>query len=80
LNPDRYAIIYNNQHDNNENVFNNNNGTVEAVSYSHFPYLKSHQNHYYNEYREGILQTAKTFLNSLSNQLIDKTMVEAVKT
>jgi hypothetical protein len=80
MNPDRYAISYNNKHDNNENVFNNNNGTAEAVSYSHFPYLKSHQNHYYNEYREGILQTAKTFLNSLSNQLIDKTMVEAVKT
>jgi hypothetical protein len=45
-----------------------------------FPYLKSYQNHYYNEYREGILQIAKTFLNSLSNQLIDKTMVKAVKT
>jgi hypothetical protein len=39
MNPDRYAISYNNKHDNNENVFNNNNGTVEAVSYSHFPYL-----------------------------------------
>jgi hypothetical protein len=39
INPDRYTIIYNNKHDNNENVFNNNNnnnGTVEAVSYSHF--------------------------------------------
>ena len=53
---------------------------LAAVSYSHFPYLKSHQNHYYDEYREGILQLAKTFLNSLSNQVVDKTMVAAVNT
>ena len=45
---DRYAIIYNTKYDN--SIFasnNNNNGTVAAVSYSHFPYLKSYQNHYY---------------------------------
>ena len=48
---------------------------VGSHTYSHFPYLKSHQNHYYDEYREGILRLAKTFLNSLSNQVVDKTMV-----
>ena len=78
LNPDRHAVIYNNKYDKNDS-----DGTaVVEIPYSSpsSPYPKPYQNHYYNEYREGILQIAKTFLNSLSNQPIDKTMVEAVKT
>ena len=40
---------------------------------------KPHQNHYYNEYHEGILEIAKGFLKILSSQLVDNTMVAAVK-
>ena len=73
---DRYAIIYNTKYDN--NVFasnNNNNGTVAAVSYS--PNL--YQNYYYKEYREGIIEIAKTFFNNTLDQIVDKTMVAAEK-
>jgi hypothetical protein len=56
--PDRYAIIYNNQYDDNNNVFNGNNNTAAAtLSYSPKLYQK-----YYNDYREGILEIAKTLL------------------
>jgi hypothetical protein len=48
-------------------------------SSSSSPYPKPYQNYYYNEYHEGILEIAKTFFNSLLNQLVDKTMVAAVK-
>ena len=37
------------------------------------------QNYFYNEYHEGILEIAKGFLNILLNQLLDQTMVAAVK-
>jgi hypothetical protein len=37
-----------------------------------------YQNRYYNEYHEGLLEIAKTFLNILLNQIVDKTMVTAV--
>ena len=40
---------------------------------------KPHQNHYYNEYHEGLLEIAKGFLKILLNQLVDKTMVASVK-
>jgi prefoldin subunit 5 len=72
---DRYAIIYNTKYDNNVFVSNNNNGTVAAVSYS--PNL--YQNYYYKEYREGIIEIAKTFFNNTLDQLVDKTMVAAEK-
>jgi hypothetical protein len=48
---------------------------VAAASYS--PNL--YQNHYYNEYHEGVLEIAKTFVKMLSNQLINKKMVVSVK-
>jgi hypothetical protein len=77
--PDRYAIIFNNQYDDNHNVFNSNNSNmVEGVSYS-FSSHKDYQNYYYNEYHEGILEIAKAFLTMLSNQLVNKTMISAVK-
>ena len=72
---DRYAVIYNNKYDNSIFDNNNNNGTVAAVSYS--PNL--YQNYYYKEYREGIIEIAKTFFNNTLDQLVDKTMVAAEK-
>jgi hypothetical protein len=69
---DRYAIIYNNRYDDNDNVFNNN-SSAAATSYS----PKLYQNYYYNECHEGILEIAKGFLKMLSNQLVNKTMVAA---
>jgi hypothetical protein len=82
LNPDRYAIIYDNKYDD-----NNDSGSSTAVvevpysssSSSSSTYPKSYQNYYYNEYHEGILEIAKTFFNGLLNQLVNKTMVAAVK-
>jgi hypothetical protein len=81
LNPDRYAVIYNTKYDNNDS------GSSTAVvevpysssSSSSSPYPKPYQNYYYNEYHEGILEIAKTFFNGLLNQLVNKTMVAAVK-
>ena len=41
--------------------------------------VMSSQNRYYNEYHEGLVEILKIFLNSLLNQIVDKTMVAAVK-
>ena len=76
LNPDRYAIIYNTKHDNDDS------GSTAVVevpysSSSSSPYSKPYQNYYYNEYHEGILEIAKTFFNSMLNHLVNKTMVTA---
>jgi hypothetical protein len=64
MNPDRYAIIYDSKYNNNDNVFDNTMGTTAsgAIS-SSSPYtssnsIMSYQNHYYNEYHEGILEIA----------------------
>jgi hypothetical protein len=80
LNPDRYAIIYNTKYDNKDG--GSSTAVVEAPyssSSSSSPYPKSYQNHYYDEYQEGILEIAKTFFNSLLNQLVDKTLVAVIK-
>jgi hypothetical protein len=74
MNPYRYAIIYNSKYDNNDNVADISIGTAAVISPP-----KPNQNHYYNEYHEGILEIAKGFLNILLNQLVDKMMVAAVK-
>ena len=74
---DRYAIIYNNKYDNNVFDNNNNSSTVAAVSYS--PYPKLYENYYYKEYRESIIDIAKTFFNNTLDQLVDKTMAAAEK-
>jgi predicted transcriptional regulator len=85
MNPDRYKIIYNKKYDNNDNVFDNIMGTTaSAVISSSSPYtsstsIMSNQNRCYNEYHEGLLELAKGFLKILLNQLVDKTMVAAVK-
>ena len=79
-----YSYIYNSEYDNSDSVFDSNRGiTATAISP---PYTSStststkpYQNRYYNEYHEGLVELAKGFLNSLLNQLVDKTMVAAVK-
>jgi hypothetical protein len=83
MNPDRYKIIYNRKYDNNDNVFDKSSNTTTAVvipstSTSYSP-IKDHQNYYYNKYHEGLLELAKGFFNILSSQLLNKTMVAAVK-
>ena len=45
----------------------------------HYIFIMSSQNRYYNQYDEGLLELAKGFLKILLNQLVDKTMVAAVK-
>jgi hypothetical protein len=80
MNPDRYAIIYNNKYDNNnDNIFESisNSTTVAAISSSSSN--KVLQNYYYNEYHEGISEIANSLLKILANQIVDKTMVAAVK-
>jgi hypothetical protein len=85
MNPDRYAVIYNNKYDNdgNDNVFDSSRGTIAvaaiASSLSAPTSPKPRQNRYYNEYYEGILEIAKGFLNILLSQSVNKTMVAAVK-
>jgi hypothetical protein len=81
MNPDRYAVIYNSKYDNDGSVFDkSSNTTIAAVipSTSYSP-NKDHQNYYYNKYHEGLLELAKGFMKILLNQLVDKTMVAAVK-
>jgi hypothetical protein len=77
MNPDRYAIIYNAKYDNNDDVFESITRAA-AISSSHSSTI-AHQNHYYNEYHEGILETANSLLKILLNQLVDETTVAVVK-
>jgi chorismate mutase len=70
MNPDRYAVIYNSKYnDNNDNVFDSSRDTAAILSSpsTNPTSPKPHQNYYYNEYHEGILEIAKTFFNSLLN-------------
>jgi hypothetical protein len=80
MNPDRYAVIYNSKYDNNNgNIIQSSMSTTAvAVSSSHSS-TKVHQNYYYNEYHEGILEIAGSLLKILLNQMVDDTMVRAVK-
>jgi hypothetical protein len=82
MNPDRYAVIYNSKYDNKDNIFDSSSTTMsEAVPHTHtFTSTKpQNQNHYYDEYREGILEIANSFRKILTNQIVDNTMVAAVK-
>ena len=65
MNPDKYAVIYDSKYDSNDNV-------------STSTFTKP-QNHYYDKYHEGLVELAKGFFNILSSQLVDNTMVAAVK-
>ena len=80
MNPDRYDVIYNSKYDNNDSVFDSRSTASTAISSSHsHSSTKVHQNYYYNEYHEGILEIANSLLKILTNQMVDKTMVAAVK-
>jgi hypothetical protein len=81
MNPDEYAIIYNSKYDSDDNIFESSNSTTStAISSSlHSHSTKVHRNYYYNEYHEGILEIAKGFVKIMTNQIVDKTMVAAVK-
>ncbi|MGB7638829.1 MAG: hypothetical protein WBL88_14805 [Nitrososphaeraceae archaeon] len=85
MNPDRYAVIYNRKYDNDNSIFDSSMGnTAVAIpsssSSAHISaFTKTYQNRYYNEYREGILEIANSFLKILTNQMMDSTMVAAVK-
>jgi hypothetical protein len=84
MNPYRYVIIYNSKYNGyNDNVFYSPMGTTGDASMSSSPYASPHshsftkpyQNYYYNEYHEGILEIANSFLKILTNQMMDIAMV-----
>jgi hypothetical protein len=83
--PYTHAIIYNSKYDNhNDSIFESSvPATAAAVpsSYAspHSHYTKVPLNYYYNEYPEGILEIASSFLKILLNQMVDNTMVAAIK-
>jgi hypothetical protein len=82
MNPDKYAIIYNSKYDNSNSVFDSSStNTAAAISppYTSSTSTKPYQNRYNNEYHEGLVESAKGFLKLLSRQLVDNTMVAAVK-
>jgi len=79
MNPDRYAVIYNSKYDNDDNVPNGSTTTMPISSSHSNSSTKPYQNRYYNEYHEGTLELARGFLKILTNQLVDKTMVAAMK-
>jgi hypothetical protein len=54
-------------------VSDNSSGTITAAA------ISSSQNYYYDKYHEGLTEPAKGFFNILLNQLVDKTMVAAMK-
>jgi hypothetical protein len=67
--PDRYAIIFNTKYD-----IDNGNSSTTMLS------CKPYQNYFYdNEYQKGLLEVAKAVSNSLSNQLVNKTMVDIMQ-
>jgi hypothetical protein len=53
-------------------------GTIAYAS-RHSHSTKAQQNYYYNEYHEGISEIANSLLKMLLNQMVDNTMVAAVK-
>jgi hypothetical protein len=82
MNPDRYAVIYDSRYDSDDNVYNSSSTTTAPISSSRSTYSTPtipYQNHYYNKYHEGLVELAKGFHNLLLNQLVNKTIVAAVK-
>jgi hypothetical protein len=79
MNPDRYSYLQYNKYDNNDNIFESSITGAAAISSSHST-AKSNQNYYYNEYHDGIIEIASSFLKILLNQMVgNTTMVAAVK-
>jgi hypothetical protein len=81
MNPDRYAVIYNSKYDNNnDNIFTSSTMAAAVPStYTSTSTRPQNQNYYYNEYHEGILEIANSLLKMLLNQIVDNTMIAAVK-
>jgi chorismate mutase len=80
MNPDRYAIIYNSKNDYNNSLFDSSTTDITILSTHISTNTKpQNQNYYYDEYREGILEIANSLLKILLNQMVDKTMVLAVR-
>jgi DNA repair ATPase RecN len=77
MNPDRYNVIYNSKYD--DGIAAVGIPSSSTSTSSHSPSAETYQNYYYNKYHEGLVEIAKGFLNILLNQLVDKTMVAAVK-
>jgi hypothetical protein len=77
---DKKAVIYDSKYDDNCSIFDSgsNIATTISSSPSTATNLQNH-NHYYDQYREGILEIAKSLLKILTNQIVDNTMVAAVK-
>src|SRR6188472_1378008 len=82
MNPDKYKIIYDNKYESDGYAANSSSNTIVPISSSRSTYFtstKPHQNYYYNKYHEGLVELAKGFFKGLLSQLVDKTMVAAVK-
>ena len=80
MNPDRYGVIYDSKYGNNDNIIGSSaSTTAAAISPSH-SYTKVHQNYYYNEYHEGILEIPDSFLKMLLNQLVTIAAVQYCST
>ena len=80
MNPDKYNVIYNSKYDDNCNIFDSGSNIATAASSSPSTTTKpQNHNHYYDQYREGILEIANSLLKILTNQIVDNTMVAAVQ-
>jgi hypothetical protein len=70
------------RYDNNDSVFDSSSTTTQPIVSScstSSTSTKAHQNYYYNEYREGITEIANSLLKILLKEMVDNTMVAAVK-
>jgi DNA-binding CsgD family transcriptional regulator/cytidylate kinase len=79
MNPDRYNVIYDSQYEDNCSIFDNGSNIATAKSSSPSNAKPQNHNHYYDQYREGILEIANSLLKILLNQMVDNTMVVVVK-
>jgi hypothetical protein len=79
MNPDRYAVINNSKYDDNCSIFDSGSNIATAISSSPYTIKPQNHDHYYDLYREGILEIANSFLKILTNQIVDNTMVAAVQ-
>src|SRR5204862_2309571 len=74
MNPDRYALIYDSKYDDNCSFFDSDSNIATAASSSLSTTTKpQNHNHYYDQYREGILEIANSLLKMLTNQIVDNT-------
>jgi chorismate mutase len=79
MNPDRYNVIYDSKYDDNCSIFDSDSNIATAASSSPPTTKPQNHNHYYDQYHEGIIEIANSLLKILTNQMVDKTMVAAVR-